>query len=607
MCSMIAAVHVPRLPLLVALLRARRPLDAPVALGPAPGAPQVVGPLHARPPRPRACGPACAWARRWRAAPGSTWWWPTRRRPPRRPSAPSSRLEAAGFAVEPIGLDGAAFDARGTLRLHGGLDGVLRRVRAALPVGADGRVGAAPSLFAALQAAREARARAVPWCSPRDEVVEFLAPLPGRAPAAGPRRWSTPCDDLGLRTMGQVAALPRAAALERLGFPGLARVAPRPRRGRPRPAPAHARRGRCGRRSPSPSPWRPCRPSRPAARLLLGELAAAAARARRRPARRSTLRARLSRRRIVGARPHPARGDGRPGPAGARGPPPARRDHRPGQRALDRRRRLRCARRPPADGHPLTGPGAPGHGPARPSARCAPPRGRRRCCGWWRSSPGRGCPSGAGPWPPTSRDAAGRWGIPAARCGVERGTAEGGGCRSQRDVWADAAATWSAVRDDWLVQDLWWTDRPVDRHYFELVLDPGRVMVAYRRVLAGPGSSTWRSAGAGWAGGENPTGAARDPRPPGGDSRARPRLEFARGRRRASPALPVSADQEGPCHPPRRRDPPPPRSPPSSSRTRPAWSSSETTGTASPWRPAGPARAPTCSSRGGAASLLRTR
>ena len=43
MCSMIAAVHVPRLPLLVALLGARRPLDAPVALGPAPGAPQVIG------------------------------------------------------------------------------------------------------------------------------------------------------------------------------------------------------------------------------------------------------------------------------------------------------------------------------------------------------------------------------------------------------------------------------------------------------------------------------------------------------------------------------------------------------------------------------------
>ncbi len=36
------------------------------------------------------------------------------------------------------------------------------------------------------------------------------------------------------------------------------------------------------------------------------------------------------------------------------------------------------------------------------------------------------------------------------------------------------------VRDDWLVQDLWWTDRAVDRHYFELVLDSGRLVVVYR-------------------------------------------------------------------------------------------------------------------------------
>ncbi len=42
----------------------------------------------------------------------------------------------------------------------------------------------------------------------------------------------------------------------------------------------------------------------------------------------------------------------------------------------------------------------------------------------------------------------------------------------------------AAVRDDWLVQDRWWTDRPVNRHYFELVLDPGRVAVVY---LDGPG------------------------------------------------------------------------------------------------------------------------
>ena len=41
------------------------------------------------------------------------------------------------------------------------------------------------------------------------------------------------------------------------------------------------------------------------------------------------------------------------------------------------------------------------------------------------------------------------------------------------------------VRDEWLVQDRWWTDRPVDRHYFELVLDPGRVAVVFRDVRAG--------------------------------------------------------------------------------------------------------------------------
>jgi hypothetical protein len=41
------------------------------------------------------------------------------------------------------------------------------------------------------------------------------------------------------------------------------------------------------------------------------------------------------------------------------------------------------------------------------------------------------------------------------------------------------------VRDDWLVQDLWWTDRAVDRHYFELVLDSGRLVVVYREAAGG--------------------------------------------------------------------------------------------------------------------------
>lgn len=39
-----------------------------------------------------------------------------------------------------------------------------------------------------------------------------------------------------------------------------------------------------------------------------------------------------------------------------------------------------------------------------------------------------------------------------------------------------------AVRDDWLVQDLWWTGRAVDRHYFEVVLDTGRLVTVYREA-----------------------------------------------------------------------------------------------------------------------------
>ena len=41
----------------------------------------------------------------------------------------------------------------------------------------------------------------------------------------------------------------------------------------------------------------------------------------------------------------------------------------------------------------------------------------------------------------------------------------------------------TAVRDDWRVQDLWWTGRPVDRHYYELVVEPGRLVLAYRDAI----------------------------------------------------------------------------------------------------------------------------
>ena len=39
-----------------------------------------------------------------------------------------------------------------------------------------------------------------------------------------------------------------------------------------------------------------------------------------------------------------------------------------------------------------------------------------------------------------------------------------------------------AVRDSWRVQDRWWTDEPVDRAYFDVVIEPGRVALIYREA-----------------------------------------------------------------------------------------------------------------------------
>ena len=36
-----------------------------------------------------------------------------------------------------------------------------------------------------------------------------------------------------------------------------------------------------------------------------------------------------------------------------------------------------------------------------------------------------------------------------------------------------------AVREDWVVEDRWWTSRPVRRRYFELVLTDGRDVTVF--------------------------------------------------------------------------------------------------------------------------------
>jgi hypothetical protein len=42
-----------------------------------------------------------------------------------------------------------------------------------------------------------------------------------------------------------------------------------------------------------------------------------------------------------------------------------------------------------------------------------------------------------------------------------------------------------AVREEWVVEDRWWTLSPLRRRYFELVLADGRCVVVFRELESG--------------------------------------------------------------------------------------------------------------------------
>jgi hypothetical protein len=46
-----------------------------------------------------------------------------------------------------------------------------------------------------------------------------------------------------------------------------------------------------------------------------------------------------------------------------------------------------------------------------------------------------------------------------------------------------------AVRESWLIEDRWWTDRPLRRRYWELVTTCGRNLVVFHDLERG---SWWR-------------------------------------------------------------------------------------------------------------------
>ena len=163
------------------------------------------------------------------------------------------RLESIGAALEPERPGLVCFDAGGLLRLHGGIQGVLRAARRALGVSA--RFGVAPSRFAAVAAASQARARrpeivddaaaglgssmrartnragadapdasaCVSHAGARASASAYLAPLPVSLLRSRPALADLPeaLERLGIRTLGELAALPAPALADRFGGVGL--------------------------------------------------------------------------------------------------------------------------------------------------------------------------------------------------------------------------------------------------------------------------------------------------------------------------------------------------------------------------------------------------
>ncbi len=128
------------------------------------------------------------------------------------------RLEDSGFAVAPDEPGCVYFETRGVERLYGGLEAALERALASVGSAWDPRAGAARRRFAALAAASIARpGQALVVADATEE--EFLAPLPLSLLPLSADRYAE-LEGLGVRKLGELAALPGGSVAERLGQEG---------------------------------------------------------------------------------------------------------------------------------------------------------------------------------------------------------------------------------------------------------------------------------------------------------------------------------------------------------------------------------------------------
>lgn len=223
-----ACALIPRLSLTSALGERREMLGRPVAVAPEPGGPQIVG---------EASGAAEAFGVRagMRLAEALS------RCPalalvaadPVRAEAvwerSLRRLEGLGAAVEPARPGEAFFVLEPLCGLYGSIAAVLARARRAL--GPPARLGAGPNRLCAHAAATRMRARRPAVIVTEPAAWRLLAGLPvaalrDRLGDERRRGWEEAAfidslERLGVRTLGELAALPAEAVADRFGEPGL--------------------------------------------------------------------------------------------------------------------------------------------------------------------------------------------------------------------------------------------------------------------------------------------------------------------------------------------------------------------------------------------------
>ena len=216
---MIACLTIPAFALRAAVCSKPELALRPVALAPAPGERDVIGPCNAKAERagirPRmALGealstcPSLVLVEQDPAAVEEEW------------ERMLRRLEDAGLAVESVEPGCAYFDTKGVERLAGGLRSVLRRALDAAGPEWHPRVGAARRRFTALAAASIAPPCRAVVVDDGEEAL-FLEPLPlDLLPLAPERRREL--SELGIRRLGELARLPRSSVADRLGTDGVA-------------------------------------------------------------------------------------------------------------------------------------------------------------------------------------------------------------------------------------------------------------------------------------------------------------------------------------------------------------------------------------------------